>query len=66
VPVVGAAGIDGDAAAAGSALGEVDDELGDELPHAAASNAVGTRAAAVQAKRILLATGVYSPSLGAR
>jgi hypothetical protein len=66
VPEDGAAGIDGDAAAValagGTVVGEVDevvDELVDEL-HAAAANAIGIRAAAVQAKRILLATGTYS------
>lgn len=59
----GAAGIDGVAAAVELAVGVVvdvvvDDE--DELEHAAAIAAIGIRAAAVQAKRILLATGGYS------
>jgi hypothetical protein len=65
--VDGAAGIDGVAAAAavalavGAVVGVVLDEVVvDELPHAAAANAIGIRAAAVQAKRILLATGGYS------
>jgi hypothetical protein len=61
--VDGAAGIDGVAAAVALAGGVVagvvvDDEL--ELEHAAAITAIGTRAAAVQAKRILLSTGGYS------
>jgi hypothetical protein len=67
VPEDGAAGIDGDAAAvalaAAVAVGEVVDEVVDELVdelHPAAVNAIGIRAAAVQAKRILLATGAYS------
>jgi hypothetical protein len=60
VPVDGAAGIDGVAAAVALAAGVVVDEVVDELLHAAAVNAIGTRTAAVQAKRILLATGAYS------
>jgi hypothetical protein len=64
VPVDGAAGIDGDAAPAalafGVVLGVVVDDEDDELEHAVAITAIGIRAAAVQAKRILLATGGYS------
>jgi hypothetical protein len=65
VPEDGAAGIDGDAAAVALAVGVVvdvvlDDELDDELEHAAAITVIGIRAAAVQARRILLATGRYS------
>ena len=56
----GAAGIDGVAPAVALAVGVVVDEVVDELLHAAAVNAIGTRAAAVQAKRIILATGAYS------
>jgi succinate dehydrogenase/fumarate reductase flavoprotein subunit len=64
VPEDGAAGMDGDAPADELAFGEVvdvvlDDE-DDELEHAVAITAIGIRAAAVQAKRILLATGGYS------
>jgi hypothetical protein len=58
--VDGAAGIDGDASPAALVLGVVvvEDELeDDELEHAVAITAIGIRAAAVQAKRILLATG---------
>jgi len=54
--VDGAAGIADFAAAAGFDFGGVVDEL----PHAAAISAIGIRAAAVQARRILLATGGYS------
>jgi hypothetical protein len=57
VPEDGAAGIDDDAEAVALAVGVV---LDDELEHAAAITANGIRAAAVQAKRILLATGRYS------
>jgi hypothetical protein len=66
VPEDGAAGIDGDAApvalAGGTVVGELVDEVLDELDelHAAAVNASGIRAAAVQTTRILLATGAYS------
>jgi hypothetical protein len=61
--VDGAAGIDGVAAAVALAFG-VEGGV-DELPHAAATTAIGMAAAAVQAKRILLSTG-GTPLLGAR
>jgi hypothetical protein len=72
VPLDGAAGIDGLAAAEADEAGALaaDDvaaaELGadvlllDELEHAAASSATGTRADAVQTNRIFLATGGHS------
>ena len=61
MPEDGAAGIDGAAAADAlvdvDALVEVDADvvLDDELEHAAASSAAGTRMAAVPDKRLLLA-----------
>jgi hypothetical protein len=58
VPVDGAAGIDGVAAAVALAFGVVGGA--DELPHAAAITAIGITAAAEQANRILLSTGGYS------
>jgi hypothetical protein len=42
------------------AFGEDDEEELLELPQAAASTVSGTMAAAVQTRRILLATGTYS------
>jgi hypothetical protein len=72
VPVDGAAGTDeaveaADALAADvAAVGELAaGVLLDELEQAAASNAIGTRAVAVQTNRVLLATG-GTPSLNAR
>jgi succinate dehydrogenase/fumarate reductase flavoprotein subunit len=56
--------MDGDAPADELAVGEVVDAVlvdeDDELEHAVAITAIGIRAAAVQAKRILMATGGYS------
>jgi hypothetical protein len=66
VPEDGAAGMDVAAVVALAAavlLGELTalDELDElELEHAAASNAIGTREAAVETRRTLLATGGYS------
>jgi hypothetical protein len=68
VPEDGAAGIDGVAAAEAGALAAgvvaagalAVDVVLDELEHAAASNAIGTKAVAVQTNRILLATGGHS------
>jgi hypothetical protein len=70
VPEDGAAGMDGDAAADAVEAGLAADVLAgaelaadvvlDELEHAAASNAIGTMAVAVQTNRILLATGGHS------
>ena len=66
MPEDGAAGMDGDAAAAGLAADvEAGGELAagvvlDELEQAAASNAIGTKAVAVQTNRILLATSGHS------
>jgi hypothetical protein len=72
--VDGAAGMDGDAAAEAGELaagvlaaGELAaDVVLDELEHAAASNAIGTKAVAVPTKRILLATDTGTPLLDAR
>jgi hypothetical protein len=69
VPLDGAAGIDGvvgaddeaGALAADVAAGVVPADVEpDELEHAAASNATGTKAVTVKMNRVLLATGEYS------